>query len=129
MKLVVQRVVRLSDRATGINAYCYLHPGVTWLDAPPSDLGRGTLVQRLVEVDPPRGNRVRSYLDITTPDATSNQEIVDIVINGAEFLRDIGDELPWHLNHRGITLLSTSNWGSQNSGSSSFRYYSATRCK
>lgn len=104
MKLVAQRVMRPSDQTTGINAYCYLHPGAVWLGAPPPDLGRGTLVERLVEVAPPRGNRIRSYLDITTPDGTSNQEITSAVISGAELLHDLGRALPSQLNHAEITF-------------------------
>lgn len=57
MKLIAQRVVRPRYQASGINAYCYQHPGVTWLDEPPVGLGRGKLTGRLIEVDPPAGKR------------------------------------------------------------------------
>jgi hypothetical protein len=100
MRLVAQRVVRPSNQATGINAYCYLHPGRTWLDAAPADLGRGQLVWRLIEVAPPSGNRVRSYLEVTTPDATSGDAITQVVVSGAQFLVEADRELPWRLAHR-----------------------------
>lgn len=99
MRLVVQRVVRPSNGATGINAYCYLHPGETWVDEPPANLGRGTLVRRLIEVEPPSGNRVRSYLDVLTPDATSADEITRVVLSGTEWLCEKGQELPWTMAH------------------------------
>ncbi len=103
MKLVAQRVVRPTDGASGINAYCYLHPGRLWLDAPPGDLGRGNLSGRLIEVAPPAGNRVRSYLDITTPDTTSNEEIARVVEEGAGLMVD-SDPLPWLLTHGETTF-------------------------
>lgn len=95
MKLVAQRVVRPRDQASGINAYCYQHPGVTWLDEPPVGLGRGKLTGRLIEVDPPAGNRVRSYLDVTTPDTTSDELISRAVVSGAELLAADDHPLPW----------------------------------
>jgi hypothetical protein len=104
MMLVAQRVVRPSDQTSGINAYCYLHPGRQWLDEPPSDLGRGTLVRRSIEVAPPVGNRVRSYLEITTPDGTSDHAITQVVISGAESLVDANQELPWQLAHGGTAF-------------------------
>lgn len=103
MKLVAQRVVRPSDHATGVNAYCYLHPGSDWLDTPPDDLGRGTLTSRILEVDPPVGNRVRSFLEVTAPDRTSNREIQRVVLDGASLLASPQQQLPWRLAH-GETL-------------------------
>lgn len=99
MRLVAQRVVRPSDYASGINAYCYLHDGAFWLDTPPPDLGRGALVNRLIELSPPVGNRVRSYLEITTPDDTSPGAITEAVLSGADLLAASGTELPWRLAH------------------------------
>lgn len=99
MRLVAQRVVRPSTQASGVNAYCYLHPGAFWLGAPPADLGRGTLARRLTEVSPPRGNRVRSTLEITTPDGTSPDTITEVVLSGADLLAASANELPWHLAH------------------------------
>jgi hypothetical protein len=99
MRLVAQRVVRPSDQASGVNAYCYVHPGVGWLDALPTDLGRGTLVGRLIEVSPPSGNRVRSYLEVTTPDETSARSIIEVVLSGAELLAAREQELPWQMAH------------------------------
>lgn len=103
MKLVAQRVVRPSNHATGVNAYCYLHPGRDWLDAPPDNLGRGKLSSRIVEVDPPSGNRVRSFLEVTAPDGTSNREIQGVVLEGASLLASTQGRLPWSLVH-GETL-------------------------
>lgn len=103
MKLVAQRVVRPSDQASGINAYCYLHPGIHWPDAPPENLGRGLLEQQLIEIPPP-GNRVRSYLDITAPDGTSEQTITDVVLSGADWLASQARELPWELAHGEVSF-------------------------
>jgi hypothetical protein len=104
MRLVAQRVARPSDQASGVNAYCYLHPGRQWLDEPPLDLGRGTLAGRLIEVAPPAGNRVRSYLEITAPDGTSDDAITQVVISGAECLVEASQELPWKLVHGGTAF-------------------------
>lgn len=101
MKLVAQRVVRPRDQASGINAYCYLHPGMTWLDELPQGLGRGNLTGRLIELEPPAGNRVRSYLEVTTPDATSNDLISRAVISGAELLAAEDQPLPWRFRLAG----------------------------
>jgi hypothetical protein len=95
MKLVAQRVVRPRDHASGINAYCYLHPGVTWLDEPPEGLGRGHLTGRMIELEPPAGNRVRSYLEITTPDTISDELVTRAVVSGAELLAANDEPLPW----------------------------------
>ncbi len=104
MRLVAQRVVRPSDQASGINAYCYLHPGRTWLDEPPSDLGRGLMSGSLIEVAPPRGNRVRSYLEITAPDTSTDPVIGRLVLSGADVLADTHEPLPWRLVHGDATF-------------------------
>jgi len=108
MKLVAQRVVQAGtapNRKAGFNAFCYLHGDRTWLDAPPVDLGRGQLVSRLIEVDPPSGNRVRSYLEITAPDSTPNRQIAGAVQAGADFLADSGAEPPWQLAHGEVSFV------------------------
>lgn len=69
MRLVAQRVRSPSTHREGINAFCYLHGPVTWLDDPPADLPGGVLMNARAEVPPP-GNRVRSYLEIVAPDET-----------------------------------------------------------
>ncbi len=102
MRIVTHRVVQPGTspyRSTGINAYCYVHPGRVWLDEPPQDLGPGQLVNRIIEVDPPRGNRVRSFLDIIAPDSTSNRQIVSAIGDGASLLADTDHELPWNISH------------------------------
>jgi hypothetical protein len=99
MRLVAQRVLSPTKGATGINAYCYFHPERDWLDAPPDDLGRGVLRGRIIEVDPPSGNRVRSFLDITTPDHTTDLHITESVLSGADLLQSGGESLPWTLTH------------------------------
>lgn len=99
LRLVAQRVFRPADGATGVNAYCYLHPGQDWLDEAPADLGRGELVGHLIEVDPPMGNRVRSYLEITTPDSTTDRQIAQTVLSGADLLQEFGEPLPWSHLH------------------------------
>jgi len=103
MKLVAQRVVSPATHATGVNAYYYRHPGRDWLDAPPDDLGRGVFASKILEVEPPVGNRVRSFLEITAPDRTSNLEIQHVILDGASLLSSGRQQLPWALVH-GETL-------------------------
>ncbi len=105
MRLVTQRVVQTGTSPyprTGINSYCYLHPGRGWLDKPPGDLGPGKLANSIIEVDPPRGNRVRSFLDIVAPDSASSRQIVSAIRDGASLLADTGSELPWNVSHAEI---------------------------
>lgn len=96
MKLVAQRVLRTSDDAGGVNAYCYLHPGITWFHEPPAALDRGHLSGQIIELPPP-GNRVRSYLDITTPDTTPDEQISNAVLRCSRMLHDVRQRLPWNL--------------------------------
>jgi hypothetical protein len=103
MKLVAQRVVRPADGASGINVFCYLHPGKSWTGEPPSDLGEAELVSELVEIPPP-GNNVRSYLDIVAPDDTDSAHIRQAVSSGSGILHDIGQELPWSLRFSRISF-------------------------
>lgn len=107
MKLVAQRVVQPGNaptRRSGFNAYCYLHGDRFWPNAPPEDLGRGRLVHLIREVEPPAGNRVRSYLDIVAPDATPSRQIAAAVQAGAEFLADAGRGSPWRLTHGEVSF-------------------------
>lgn len=107
MKLVAQRVVQpgtTPHRRAGINAFCYLHGEVFWLDAPPQDLGRGRLAGQIIEVSPPAGNRVRSYLEITAPDSTPDRQIISAVQSGADFLADAGRQPPWKFAHGEISF-------------------------
>jgi hypothetical protein len=96
MKLVAQRVLRPTDGASGINAFCYLHAGRSWTGEPPPDLGPGDLYSELVEIPPP-GNRVRSYLDIVTPDDTDTAYVRQVVTSGTRALHEVGQALPWSL--------------------------------
>jgi len=101
MRLLAQRVVNIgtqTPRATGVNAFCYLHPGRIWLDAPPAALGPGQLVNQIIEVEP-NGNRVRSYLEVVAPDDTPNPHIVNAVQSGTAFLAEAGRRAPWQLTH------------------------------
>jgi len=107
MKLVAQRVVQAGSaphRRSGINAFCYLHGDLLWLDAPPADLGRGQLASQIVEVSPPAGNRVRSYLEITAPDSTPDRQMVSAVQSGADFLADAGRPPPWRFGHGEVSF-------------------------
>jgi hypothetical protein len=81
MRLVAQRVIAPGG-LQGVNAFCFLHGGYVWLDQPPPEIAMapGELVNSNVVVPPP-GNRVRSYLDIVTPDQTSNQKILYDILN------------------------------------------------
>jgi len=107
VKLIAQRVVQpgtVLNRASGINAFCYKHGDLFWLDAPPSDLGRGKLVSQIVEVAPPAGNRVRSNLEVTAPDSTPSRQLVSVVQSGADFLADAGRAPPWHFGHGEVSF-------------------------
>ena len=74
MYLTAQRVVSPVAGAQGINAFAYGHGPYVWQGAPPftPEENPGTLFESRVEpqVTPP-GNRVRSYVDVLTPDETA----------------------------------------------------------
>jgi hypothetical protein len=77
MYLTAQHVVSTSGGREGINAFCYSHGTETWMALPPAgipDQNPGILKAQSLAV-PPGGNRVRSYLDIITPDESSWTEI------------------------------------------------------
>ena len=73
MYLAAHRVVSPVTGAEGINAFAYGHGPYVWHGAPPftPEENPGTLFESSIEpqVAPP-GNRVRSYLDVLTPDET-----------------------------------------------------------
>ena len=78
MYLTAQNV-RSPKGVEGINAFHYSH-GATyaWQGLPPEgipDKNPGTLVAETINVLPPGGNRVRSYLDVVAPDGTPWSEI------------------------------------------------------
>lgn len=108
MKLLAQRVIQAgkagASTSGGVNALCFSHSGLFWLDDPPPEMGPGVLVNSIVEV--PRGiNRVRSHLEILAPDNTPNRQIVASVQGGVEFLIDIGRVQPWELTHSGVRFI------------------------
>lgn len=71
MYLTSHRVVSPSGRQEGINSFFYSHGSLSWQQLPSQfiDQNPGTLVARNVSVPPPE-NRIRSYLDIVSPDET-----------------------------------------------------------
>ncbi len=73
MHLIAQRVRSLQDQE-GVNAFCYSHGPIRWLDKPPSDLHPGRLVNSRMEITPP-GNRIRSFLEIIAPDVTPSRQV------------------------------------------------------
>jgi hypothetical protein len=105
MRLVAQRV-RSAAGLEGINAFCYLHGPIVWLELPPPEIASapGHIANLIIEVKPP-GNRVRSYLDIWTPDETSNQQVqtdildcIDLFTNPEFPLKVHGGETTFHFN-------------------------------
>lgn len=94
MYLTAHRVVRPNVREQGVNAFAYVHNRV-WLGEPPPDLAETpiTLLRSDITVAPPRGNRVRSYLDIVTPDGATSKQIVDDLNQILPFADDLA--LPW----------------------------------
>jgi hypothetical protein len=76
MYLTAQKVVRPRTQETGINAFYHEHGRRSW-EAPPSpDRDPGKLVADRVRIDPPVGNRVRSYVDLVAPDGRPAKEIL-----------------------------------------------------
>jgi hypothetical protein len=78
MYLTAQRV-RAPSGQKGINAFFYLHRRA-WLDEPPPEVlpehNPGELLHKQIEIYPPSGNRVLSYLDIVAPDGTPSTQII-----------------------------------------------------
>lgn len=77
MYLTAHHVVSNTGQGEGINAFYYTHGDLTWMALPPvgiPDYNPGVLQYQSIVV-PAGGNRVRSYLDIVTPDAASWTEI------------------------------------------------------
>ena len=70
MYLTAQRVVRPKTQETGINAFCHEHGRRSWVIPPSPDSDPGKLVGDRITIDPPVGNRVRSYVDLVAPDST-----------------------------------------------------------
>ena len=88
MRLAAQRVRDLQGHE-GINSFCYYHGPITWFDRPPAEVtsSSGTLVNSHIAVTP-GGNRVRSYLDIWTPDETPSLTIEEDVVSCIDLLQD-----------------------------------------
>jgi hypothetical protein len=79
--LTAQHVVSPTNRREGVNAFLYLHQGLPAVDeaaleqATTAEDAQGvTLVAQSISVPPP-GNRVRSYLDIFSPDEIRWSEV------------------------------------------------------
>ena len=96
MRLVAQRVRAPAGRE-GINAFCYHHGPRVWLDRAPAEVVEtpGRLMNAHVEVPPP-GNRVRSFLDITTPDTTPNAQVENDVSSCIDLVEDNPFPLDMH---------------------------------
>ena len=94
MYVVVQRVVSRASRATGINAFVYLHPGRKWT-VPPKDIpggDPGKLARKSLAVEP-NGNVVRSYFEVVAPDDIDLQEVRKHFLAFAD--RAQFEPLPW----------------------------------
>jgi len=72
MYLTAQRV-RAANGHQGVNTFIYRHGPDFWLGWPPflPEENPGTLFDHQLEVTPPRGNRVLSFLDIMAPDSSA----------------------------------------------------------
>jgi hypothetical protein len=82
MHLIAQRV-QSSQGQEGINAFCYLHGPIGWSEGPPPDLPPGKLANSRMEVPPP-GNRIRSFLEVRTPDVTPSRQVLRAVIDSID---------------------------------------------
>ena len=72
MYLTAQRVRRVPDGPEGINAFFYMHGDYVWNADTLAWFRRdpGQLVNQVLQINPPQGNRVRSFLDLICPDGT-----------------------------------------------------------
>lgn len=73
MQLTAQRVISPVSKQHGINVYFYIHGDYTW-HGPADHLPKAMFCDSIITVHPP-GNRVRSYIDIISPDTSSRQEV------------------------------------------------------
>jgi hypothetical protein len=77
MYLTAQRVIAPTTQREGINAFCYRHIGQAWEHLSLADVPQdnpGILQASTISVAP-AGNRVRSYLDVVTPDEVRWEEV------------------------------------------------------
>jgi hypothetical protein len=74
--LTSHHVIAPATRHEGVNSFLYLHGPLVWDRPPPEvpDQDPGTLTAQSISIRPP-GNRVRSYLDIVTPDEVRWDEV------------------------------------------------------
>jgi len=102
MRLAAQRVMS-ADGRLGVNAFCYLHGPVVWLDQPPSEVtnARGQLVNYTSEV-PPGGNKVLSYLDIVAPDDTPSRQLHRKINDSIDLFHE--QPLPLHVQIQEISF-------------------------
>jgi hypothetical protein len=102
MRLSAQRVMA-ADGQIGVNAFCYLHGLVVWLDQPPPEVtnSRGHLANSRTEVRP-GGNKVLSYLDIVAPDDTPSRKLYREIIDSIDLFRE--QPLPLSVQIRELTF-------------------------
>jgi hypothetical protein len=93
MYITAMHVISPTTQNEGLNAYLYVHGKSSWEGPPTPEDDPGSLQRKFVSVEPP-GNRVRSYLDIVSPDGTSTAALrgalMQFVASGQH------DQLPWH---------------------------------
>jgi hypothetical protein len=95
MYLTAHHVASPATQREGVNAFLYLHTDQAWEhlwlpDVP--ERNPGTLRAQSISLPPP-GNRVRSYLDIVTPDQVRWEDVhVDLM---AVVGRCQSEPLPW----------------------------------
>jgi hypothetical protein len=78
-----------ADGHLGVNAFCYLHGPVSWLDRPPAEVtkSRGQLANSRIEIRP-GGNKVLSYLDIIAPDDTPSRKLYGEIIDSIDLAHE-----------------------------------------
>ncbi len=100
MYLVAQRVHSLQGHE-GINAFYYSHGPIAWLDKPPPDLHAGKLMNAQISVKPP-GNRVRSFLDIVSPDVTPSRHVWTAITDSIDLFEN--KNLPLRVQSGDVTF-------------------------
>ncbi|HKY38691.1 MAG TPA: hypothetical protein VJN18_22265 [Polyangiaceae bacterium] len=94
MFLTAQRVVSPATHRQGVNVYHYLHGGYVWNDMPEEFLNgatNGELVAQWLNLKPPGGNRVISFLDIVAPDDVPAIDLQQRLASLKHWLQPRGD--------------------------------------